>query len=241
MVYFPLVFLDSLNESMKMQNIRSCLENEIPFAMLTKHSPNRMKTPATKNFALRSVLPLLLTCCITMITGCSPQEDGDQEGSYQSIRPELWTQIEEPSLGFKSRFPAPWKTRTQNMPTDQGMATVHIFEYWHVAFQYGITVVRFPPGVADMSEPDIVLDFAVNSLAAEHQGLVSFQENQQIGGYPARRAMISLPESYLKQARVNTLIVLRNELVYRVSTSGIGNHEQIELFLRSFELTPVMQ
>ena len=119
------------------------------------------------------------------------------------------------------------------------MATVHIFEFWHVAFQYGITVVKFPPGVADHSNPKPVLDYAVQSLAYENEGLISYQEPRRINGYPARHAVISLPDGYLKNARVNTLIVLRDDLVYRVTTSGIGNYDYIEYFFQSFKLTPI--
>ena len=172
-------------------------------------------------------------------TGCEKDPAQPQNLAAESLNPALWKDLEEPTLGFKARFPGKWKHRTEFMETDGGAATVHIFEYWHIAFQYGITVVKFPPGVADMSDPDRVLDFAIQSLIDEKGGTISYQEKVNMGGYPARRAMISLPESYLKSARLNTLIVLRNQFVYRVSTSGVGNHDYIEYFMDEFELTPV--
>jgi len=174
-----------------------------------------------------------------MLSACKPHPSQPRKLSGEDLNPALWADISESSLGFKGRFPGKWKYHTEFMPTPDGAATVHIFEYWHIAFQYGITVVKFPPGVADMSDPDRVLDFAVKSIVDEKGGVISFQENVNMGGYPARRAMVSLPESYLKSARLNTLIILRNNFVYRVSTSGVGNHDSIEYFMNSFELTPI--
>ena len=184
-----------------------------------------------------SIALFFLTCF--GFTGCQPDPAKVQFAEIETLDPSLWIDLEEPTLGFKARFPGKWKYRTEEMPTDNGVATVHIFEFWHIAFQYGITVAKFPPGVSDMSNPKTVLDYAVKSLADETGGTISYQEDVNMGGYPARRAMISLPESYLKSARTNTMIVLRNQFVYRITTSGVGNHDYIEYFLDEFELTPV--
>ncbi len=189
----------------------------------------------------KKLLTLVVITIATLSASCGPQQKYAGEGAITDIKAETWLTIDEPTLGFKSKFPGKWKTPpVETMETENGLAYVYIFDYWHVAFQYGITVVKFPHGVADMSDPDTVLDFAVNSLAEEQNGTVAFQENVNMGGYPARRAMISLPDSYLKQARVNTMIILRNQLVYRITTAGVGNHEFIEHFMDSFELTPVI-
>jgi hypothetical protein len=182
---------------------------------------------------------VVLVCIAGIVNfSCVEQQKlGHTEGD--SVNPRSWETLSESSLGFTAKFPGQWQHQVQFMETESGAATVHIFEYGDVAFQYGITVVRFPPGESDMSDPDLVLDYSVSSLVEETGGVISYQENLEVGGYPARRAIISLPESFLKNARLNTLIVLRGSLVYRASTSGIGNLEFTEFFLESFDITPI--
>jgi len=196
-------------------------------------------TPRSSVGRLRLYYGALAILLGALLVGCGPQQKYAGKKAKQNIDAESWKTIDEPTLGFKAKFPGQWKTSTDTMMTDRGVAQVYIFDYWHVAFQYGITVVRFPPGVSDMSDPDQVLDYAVESLAQKQNGTLSYQEDINIGGYPARRAMLTLPDSYLKQSRVNTLIVLRNQYVYRITTAGVGNHEYVEHFIDSFELTPV--
>ncbi len=201
-----------------------------------------MKTnlPALFRFPHLGLLPaVMLSLGFAFQLGCKPDSIQPQNLAGEALNPALWQDIEESSLGFKAKFPGKWKSRTEFMETNSGAATVHVFEYWHIAFQYGITVVNVPPGEANMSDPDRVLDYSVESIVTENGGTISFQENVNMGGYPARRAMIALPDSYLKSARLNTLIVLRNNFIYRVSTSGVGNHDYIEFFMDNFELTPV--
>lgn len=199
----------------------------------------KVQLPLGWNQNLMSGFFCMLAITVLGFTGCEKDPAQPQNLAAEALNPALWQDLEEPTLGFKARFPGKWKYHTEFMQTGGGVATVHIFEYWHIAFQYGITVVKFPPGVADMSEPERVLDYAIQSLIDEHGGTISYQEKVNMSGYPARRAMISLPESYLKSARLNTLIVLRNQFVYRVSTSGVGNHDYIEYFMDEFALTPV--
>lgn len=193
-----------------------------------------------KKIDWRISVSILLTILLSsFLTGCGEQLRYASKGEKETVLPDRWKELNESSLGFKIKFPGQWKYNTQFMKTDGGAATVHVFEYWHVAFMYALTVVKFPPGVSDMSDPDKVLDYAVQSLIDEHNGIISYQEPVNMSGYPGRRAIISLPDSSLKNARVNTIIVLRDNLVYRASTSGIGNLEYTEFFLNSFELTPV--
>jgi hypothetical protein len=208
-----------------------------------------MPEPVTTVYKNKSNLPSkwkawrivgLLVAAALLTGGCSgeaPPPPVTRGG--EAFNPEIWINLEEPTLGFKTRFPGPWEHRVDYMETPQGAATVHIFDYWHLAFRYGITVARFPPGVADMSEPDHVLNFAIQSLVDEHGAVISYQERINVGGYPALRAILLLPESFLKSARLNTLIILRNEYVYRISTAGVGNFDSIEYYMRSFELTPI--
>jgi len=174
-----------------------------------------------------------------LVCGCKPDPAQTVNLGSEDLNPDLWTTLDQPTLGFKTKFPGKWKYKTEVMKTENGDAAVHIFEYWHVAFTYGITVVKLPEGASDMSDPDKVLEYAINSVADDNKGLVSYQQNIDVGGYPARRAMITLPDSYLKSARLNTMVILRNNFVYRISTSGVGNHDYIEYFMNSFQLTPV--
>jgi hypothetical protein len=193
-----------------------------------------LKTPT----ACLTLLILGSAACLTV--GCSsdaPPPPVTRGG--EAFNPDIWIPLDEPTLGFKTRLPGPWEHRVDYMETPQGAATVHIFDYWHLAFRYGITVARFPPGVADMSDPDHVLNFAIQSLVDEQKAVISYQERINVGGYPALRAILLLPDSFLKNARLNTLIILRNEYVYRVSTAGVGNLDSTDYYMRSFELTPI--
>ena len=182
---------------------------------------------------------LLYIFPVILFTACDSSHENGQKGKSKEVNPEQWSTVEESSLGFRAKFPGKWKNDVKFMGTDRGMATVYIFEYWHIAFQYGITVVRLPNGVADHSNPTKTLDNAVIALAQEQNAVVSYQKQISIGGHPARRAVLSLPDSYLKNARVNTIIILRDNFVYRVTTAGIGNLEYVDFFLNSFELIPV--
>ncbi|MEQ9823389.1 MAG: hypothetical protein ABQ298_03305 [Puniceicoccaceae bacterium] len=201
-----------------------------------RFSPRHPSTPIHCHAFLFLCLTLL---CLLSQAGCDSQSANPGNLASEAFDPNRWITVEEPTLGFRSKFPGKWKHRTQFMQMPQGSATVHIFEYWHIAFQYGITVTRLPPGVSDLRNPNRVLDYAVQSIIDEHGGTLTFQENRNVGGFSARRARITLSESYLKSAQLNTLIVLRDNLVYRISTAGVGNHEHIEFFLNSFETIPI--
>lgn len=199
---------------------------------------NLMKTTPIPN-PMRLVQTLIVLLFCVFLSACGNQQKYGGSDATKVFNPESWKTISEPTLGFKAKFPGDWKHNVDFMETENGMATVHIFEYWHVAFQYGLTVVKLPAGASDMSDPDKVLDYAIKTLIDENNGVLSYEEPINMSGYPARRAVVLLPDSYLKNARVNTLIILRNSLVYRVTTSGIGNAEYVEHYLNSFELTPV--
>ena len=190
-------------------------------------------------FAKTAAFASLFIFPVVLFTACdSSHQHGQKDGN---VNPSQWVAVDEPSLGFRAKFPGKWKSDIKFMGTDRGMAPVYIFEYWHIAFQYGITIVRLPDGVANRSTSTKALDNAVKALAQEQNAVISYQESFMIGGYPARRAVLSLPDSYLKNARVNTMIILRDNLVYRVTTAGIGNLEYVDFFLKSFELTPIRQ
>ena len=193
----------------------------------------RMRLKKMVASALLYIFPVIL------FTACDSSRENGQKGKDKEVNPEQWLTVEESSLGFRAKFPGKWKNEVKFMQTDRGMATVYIFEYWHIAFQYGISVVRLPDGVADRSNSTKALDNAVKALAQEQNAIVSYQQQITVGGYPARRAVLSLPDSYLKNARVNTIIILRDNLVYRVTTAGIGNLEYVDFFMKSFELIPV--
>jgi hypothetical protein len=198
------------------------------------------KLPHNRMFFRQLIGSVSLCLFITFFfTACDSNKSTEKKGKSLGFDPERWLAIENPSLGFKGKFPGKWKSDVKFMQTQGGAATVYIFEYWHVAFQYGITIVRFPPGVADNSNPQKVLKYAVKSLADERGGLISYQEPITIAGCPARRAVLTLPDSRLKNSRVNTIIILRDDLVYRVTTAGLGNVEYVDFFLKSFELIPI--
>ena len=200
-----------------------------------------MKNAVFDRVRLRQLMTSTSLYIFTLLALVACDSSKKSEGKDKEIPfdPKTWLNVEETSLGFKAKFPGQWKNDIQFMDTGRGMATVYIFEYWHIAFQYGITVVRLPDGVADKNNTTQALDNAVLALAQKQNAIVSYQQPITVGGCPARRAVLSLPDSYLKNARVNTIIVLRDNLVYRVTTAGIGNLEYVDYFLKSFELVPI--
>ena len=200
-----------------------------------------MKNPVFNRVRLRQLITSTSLYIFTLLAfvACNSSQKSENKPKELSFDPDKWLTVEETSLGFKAKFPGKWKSNIQFMDTGRGMATVYIFEYWHIAFQYGITIVRLPEGVADTNNTTKALDNAVLSLAEKQNAIVSYQQPITVGGCPARRAVLTLPDSYLKNARVNTIIVLRDNLVYRITTAGIGNLEYVDFFLKSFELVPM--
>lgn len=204
------------------------------------YSPIMKSVPLKKILFHKFVLSVSICVFSTLFfTACDSHQDTETEHKRLDFNPAQWPTIEESSLGFRGKFPGKWKFEVQFMKTEKGAATVYIFDYWHLAFQYGITVVRFPPGIADSSNPKKVLDYAVQSLAEEQQGIISHQQSITVAGFPARRAVLRLPESRLKNTHVNTIIILRDNLVYRVTTAGLGNVDYVDFFFKSFELIPI--
>lgn len=149
-----------------------------------------------------------------------------------------WETVSEPDLGFRIDFPGKPVVRNQSFKTASGVGHVFLYSYKHIAFEYAMSVMRLPPGEVRTDDFEGVLDATVEDLAREKKGLLSFQESINVGGFPGRRATVSLPETYLKDNRAHTLIVLRGNYVYRVTAAGIGNIDIVQHFFNSLEIVP---
>lgn len=167
--------------------------------------------------------------------GCKPLRE---EGISGGVATAQWQTVSEPDLGFRIDFPGKPELRNQAFNTASGAGQVFLYSFKHIAFEYGLSVMRLPPAEVNTDDLEGVLDATVQDLVREKKGLLSFQESMNVGGFPGRRATVSLPETYLKDNRAHTLIVLRGNYVYRVTAAGIGNIDIVQHFFNSFEILP---
>lgn len=178
---------------------------------------------------------LLLVALVFLWSGCSSRE---QEGVSGGVATAHWQIISEPELGFSIEFPGKPVVRNQSFNTASGQGHVFLYSYKHIAFEYAMSVMRLPPAEVTTDNFEGVLDATVQELVREKKGLLSFQESMSVGGFPGRRATVSLPDTYLKENRAHTMIVLRGNYVYRVTAAGIGNIDIVQYFFNSFAILP---
>jgi len=177
----------------------------------------------------------LLLALLFVWGGCSSSE---QEGVSGGVATAQWQKVSEPELGFRIEFPGKPELRNQSFNTASGVGQVFLYSYKHIAFEYAMSVMRLPPAEVSTDDFEGVLDATVQELVREKKGLLSFQESMNVGGFPGRRATVSLPDTYLKDNRAHTLIVLRGNYVYRVTAAGIGNIDMVQYFFNSFAILP---
>ncbi len=182
---------------------------------------------------------VLVIACLALtlfLGGCDSHSEAEDNFFGE---PGEWFTLNAQNLGFRIEFPKKPTERVQNFDSGGATATAYMYGYKHVAFEYGVTVVKLPRFQVDNSRPEVVLEYAVQSLVHEKGGKLIRQYDINLNGYPGRRAYINYPDSFLKDVRLNTVILLRNNLVYRVTTAGLGNEEEVSQFLNSFSLTPL--
>jgi len=196
-----------------------------------------MKRHGRFHFTFREHLPVLTGLILPfLLVSCG--SDTDKESVDQFIPYEEWHPMIVDNLGFRIDFPKKPTERVESFDSGGATATAYIYGYKHVAFEYAVTVVKLPAFQVDNSRPEVVLEYAIQSLVHEKGGKLIRQYDINLNGYPGRRAYIEYPDSFLKDVRLNTVILLRQNLVYRISTSGLGNKDEVSHFLNSFSIIP---
>ena len=149
-----------------------------------------------------------------------------------------WVGYRPAGAGYRVEFPGTPKPDAEDVQTKSGPIRMHMAEVQRGTDTVFLSIHSVHPASSLSADPQVTLDSARNGGVTNVKGKLREEKRLTVGGVPARRIVIDIPDE--KQGAVALIVLSGNRLYQAISVfpAGRENSADVQRFLNSFALVP---